>query len=690
MTFEELVEKVHAAQSREVSDGPPSRSKVQDLETILGIVRIINTSLVLSDVLELVVDEAIRITKADRGFLMLEVGNRKLEFVVGRNSEGRSIDADNFQVSSSILEDVFTTGESICIENALADERFERRQSIMDLELQTITCSPLRTQDETIGVIYVDSKLIHAVDKADILNFFEILAGQAAIAIKNARLYEDLKKSYDDLKQANEQVINFERMAMKGEIAGEVSHELKNLIAVVMLNLQVLQKRINKISAEEIKSIIDKTVDGATKIQNFSQSLLTRSHASGNRLPASLNKLVREFVEFMQVVPKFKQNHVSSILADDLPDVELDIDQIQQVLLNLVTNAIEAFPDVLELVVDEAIRITKADRGFLMLEVGNRKLEFVVGRNSEGRSIDADNFQVSSSILEDVFTTGESICIENALADERFERRQSIMDLELQTITCSPLRTQDETIGVIYVDSKLIHAVDKADILNFFEILAGQAAIAIKNARLYEDLKKSYDDLKQANEQVINFERMAMKGEIAGEVSHELKNLIAVVMLNLQVLQKRINKISAEEIKSIIDKTVDGATKIQNFSQSLLTRSHASGNRLPASLNKLVREFVEFMQVVPKFKQNHVSSILADDLPDVELDIDQIQQVLLNLVTNAIEAFPAAAIEFTTEYDVEAGEIDLCVKDNGPGIDDSIRDKLFNENMNKRNCTRKW
>ena len=247
MTFEELIEKEYTAQSREVSDRPPSRSKVQDLETILGVVRKINTSLVLSDVLELVVDEAIRITKADRGFLMLEVGNRKLEFVVGRNSEGRSIDADNFQVSSSVLEDVFTTGESICIENALTDERFERRQSIMDLELQTITCSPLRTQDEAIGVIYVDSKFIHAVDKADILNFFEILAGQAAIAIKNARLYEDLKKSYNDLKQANEQVISFERMAMKGEIAGEVSHELKNLVAVVMLNLQVLQRGIKRL-----------------------------------------------------------------------------------------------------------------------------------------------------------------------------------------------------------------------------------------------------------------------------------------------------------------------------------------------------------------------------------------------------------------------------------------------------------
>jgi len=97
----------------------------------------------------------------------------------------------------------------------------------MNLELQTIICSSLQTRDEKIGVIYVDSKFIQAVDKASIVNLFEILAGQAAIAIKNARLYENLKRAYEDLTQANQHIIQSERMAMKGELAAEVSHELK-------------------------------------------------------------------------------------------------------------------------------------------------------------------------------------------------------------------------------------------------------------------------------------------------------------------------------------------------------------------------------------------------------------------------------------------------------------------------------
>jgi len=356
-------------------------------------------------------------------------------------------------------------------------------------------------------------------------------------------------------------------------------------------------------------------------------------------------------------------------------DLEMILNVVRKINTSLVLS------DVLELVLDEAIRITNAERGFLMLADKDRQLEFAIGRNAGGESIMAMNFQVSSSVLDDVFTTGESLCIENALNDGRFERRQSIMNLELQTIICSPLCTPKETIGVIYVDSKYIQAVDKADILYLFEILAGQAAIAIKNARLYQDLKSTYEDLRHANEQIIKSERMAMKGEIAGQVSHELKNMVAVVLLQLQVLQRKLDKISPDELRNIIDKTMAGARKIQGFSEGLLTRSRASGKFLPVNPNVISRDFLDFIKVLPKFKHNKLSLVLADHVPDVEMDIDQIQQVLLNLVNNAAEAFADAAIILETEFDVIRNVVRISVKDNGPGIDEAIRDKLLNERI---------
>ncbi len=378
-----------------------------------------------------------------------------------------------------------------------------------------------------------------------------------------------------------------------------------------------------------------------------------------------------------------QQNMVDQVMEG--PHVSSSESRVRnlETILNIVRkiNTSLVLTDVLELVTDEAIRIAKAERGFLMLADDDGKLEFVVGRSAKGESIQAESFQISSTVLEDVFSTGESLCIENALSDERFERRQSIMNLELQTIICSPLHTHKEKIGVMYVDSKFIQAVDKEEILNVFEILTGQAAIAIANARLYENLKRTYEELKQANEHIIQSERMAMKGELAAEVSHELKNLVAVVLLNLELMKQKSGKVSGDEINTLIERTITGARKIEGFSKSLLTRRRAGSSLVPNSLNKIASDFAEFMKFLPKFKQNSVVATLGTGLPPVNLDIDQIQQVLLNLANNSVEACSTSTIELKTEFDAASGNVILHVQDNGPGISEAILEKLFNEKV---------
>ena len=356
-------------------------------------------------------------------------------------------------------------------------------------------------------------------------------------------------------------------------------------------------------------------------------------------------------------------------------DLEMILDIIRRINSSLVLS------ELLERVVDQAIRIANADRGFLMLAGTGNTLRFVMGRDAEGKAIPEEHFRVSSSVLDDVFTTGESMCVEHALGDDRFEARQSIMALELETILCSPLRTESEIIGVIYVDSKHIQAVNQAEILSVFEILAGHAAIAIRNATLYDGLKHAYGELANANDHILRLERMASKGEIAAEVSHELKNIIAVVMLSLESLQRRFEKLNPAEMKSLIETARQATKKIINFSESLLTRTRANGKLMPVNMSIVVKEFVEFVKVLPKFKHNTMNLHLDSAVPSVDLDIDQIQQVLLNLMNNAVEAFPDATLDLVTTHDAAGGRVELSVKDNGPGIDESIKEKLFHERV---------
>jgi signal transduction histidine kinase len=267
------------------------------------------------------------------------------------------------------------------------------------------------------------------------------------------------------------------------------------------------------------------------------------------------------------------------------------------------------------------------------------------------------------------------------MTHERFVQKESILNLELQTILCSALRTRDEKIGVIYVDSKSIQPIDKGETLRLFEILAGQAAIAIKNARLYQNLATAYEELQHTNKQIVQFERMAMKGEIAAEVSHELKNHVAVALSSLQGLQRGSGSLTEDERRTMLDAALYATKKIHKFSQSFLTRSHAGASRCPMSLSAVVYHFVDFIRTLPKFRRNVMQLKLSNELPEVALDVDQIQQVLLNLVSNAAEASSTATIELSTQHDEEAGIVTLSIRDDGPGIPVDIQGKLFHEKI---------
>ena len=385
-------------------------------------------------------------------------------------------------------------------------------------------------------------------------------------------------------------------------------------------------------------------------------------------------------MKFNELVKKNLQNGVRAVVQE--AGIDRRIANLETVLSVVrKTNTSLVLPDVLELVIDQAIRITNAERGFLMLGGEKNTLQFVMGRDRDGKPIHPENFRVSSSVLEDVFVTGESICIENALNDERFERRHSVQNLELQTIMCAPLQTREATIGVIYVDSRHIQAIDKEDTLYLFEILAGEAAIAIQNARLYEDLRKTYEELKQANDQIIKSEKVALRGELAAEVSHELKNLVAVILLQLHGLQKSITKGEAQRPTDLVNEIIQSVHKINAFSQNLLVRSSVVPQMKEADLNKLVSDFVAFIRVLPKYHHGRVQMESDETLPKVKMDREQIQQVLLNLANNAVESYPSATVTFKTEYDVLKNLVRLSVADNGKGLDPRIKDKILVEKI---------
>src|SRR6266542_1157707 len=155
--------------------------------------QVVNSSLELDEVLRIVMDNIVRLTRAERGFLMLRDESGKMATSIARNWEQESINASELTVSRTIVQHVIDSGEPILTTNAQEDKRFVGQESIIAFNLRSILCVPLKVKDDLIGVIYADNRIragIFAESERDLLVAF---ANQAAVAIENARLFSSLK-----------------------------------------------------------------------------------------------------------------------------------------------------------------------------------------------------------------------------------------------------------------------------------------------------------------------------------------------------------------------------------------------------------------------------------------------------------------------------------------------------------------
>lgn len=335
-----------------------SIDKIKNLEVILDIVNTINQTLILDDVLNLVLKNAIGITNSERGFIVLINPNGDLEYKLGMDSEGNSLPKESFHVSTSVVKDVFTTGESKFIEGAHSDTNFDPSRSILRLELETILCSPLITENKKIGVVYVDSKHLHKVKVSEITNTFEILAGQAATAIRNAQLYANQISAYNALNEANKQLIQVERKALKASIDSEIGQELQGFVHLALLETESSMRVIEN-SKREIENKNDKppltdldrillklkvAADSITKIQKYAQALIETSIMNLNKDSGDLNITIQSVLKYISPIKTFSNLNFKTEL-NNLPITKYDSEQIQQLLVHLFTNTAEAKPD---------------------------------------------------------------------------------------------------------------------------------------------------------------------------------------------------------------------------------------------------------------------------------------------------------------------------------------------------------
>ena len=197
-----------------------------NLLALANIGQVINSSLELDEVLRIVMDNIVHLTRAERGFLMLR--NEKGEMVtrMARNWEQESIKSSEAATSRTIVQSVIESGEPIITTNAQKDQRFSGQESIVALNLRSILCVPLKVKNELIGVIYADNRIrtgIFAETEKDLLVAF---SNQAGVAIENARLFSSLRQTLAEVTELKNLMDNVFASIASGVITADIKDQI--------------------------------------------------------------------------------------------------------------------------------------------------------------------------------------------------------------------------------------------------------------------------------------------------------------------------------------------------------------------------------------------------------------------------------------------------------------------------------
>ncbi len=167
----------------------------KNLVKLMDINKKLNSELDLSRLLEFIIDAAVELTKAEKGFIMRLAQAGAMDIAVARNFEKLGVDQPEQQMSRSIAEEVARSGRAVLTSDATQDSRFNLAESVRDLHLASVLCVPLRVKDKILGACYIENRAARGFFTEKDRELLEAFSDQAAIAMDNARLYsENLQK----------------------------------------------------------------------------------------------------------------------------------------------------------------------------------------------------------------------------------------------------------------------------------------------------------------------------------------------------------------------------------------------------------------------------------------------------------------------------------------------------------------
>ncbi len=333
---------------------------------------------------------------------------------------------------------------------------------------------------------------------------------------------------------------------------------------------------------------------------------------------------------------------------------------------------------VLAAVGDYARELLSVDRCAIFLGDDASRMEFayLAGPDLEGLRTGSlvDFVGFGSKALVETLRRERTLVINDASRDARANA-----DLARRWRTGSaimiPLRARERLQGLLLADRQQPSRWSASEV-ELAGTLAGQAALAIENARLYRESREALLRLQKAQDSMMRSERLAAVGTLASGLAHEVRNPLNSITLQLVLLSRRLTKLEDAplrgEIASLVETTRSEIERLNQLVGEFLSLSTIDRLSLRESdPESLLGEVVELMAPLARERNVQVTQDLAGGMPQIALDREKMKQVLINLVRNAVEAMPGGGGVVLSSR-VMDGAVILSVSDTGPGIEPGL------------------
>jgi signal transduction histidine kinase len=306
-----------------------------------------------------------------------------------------------------------------------------------------------------------------------------------------------------------------------------------------------------------------------------------------------------------------------------------------------------------------------------LADPANQTLKIHVGAGLQDKWKNAAKLQWGEGIVGRVASTGQPLrVLDTHQVDFIF------FDPSVRSLLCVPLMVHERVIGALAVDQDVPHAFTLDD-ERLLTIAAAQAAVAIENARLYEDLKERALHLEKAYAELQEIDRL--KDELVQNVSHELRTPLTFVKGYVEMLLNgdmgQINERQRESLSIVADKTNTTARLVSDiiFLQQI---EHESLQLAELNLAQVVRRALQSNQAAAEGAHIALECHVAPDLPPAHADRDRINQVLDNLISNAIKFSPQGGT-ITVQIEDAGAMLQISVSDTGIGISEDQVGRIF-------------